>query len=141
VCSLEASAQGYVAALKEVRDRGTGFGSFQRALLGALPESERWRFGSRAAVEPLFQAVQKLSALNPRRAWVFGAPGPLFTALSTAAGSKVQLELASPEASPTPDDAALVFAWHEDFLALHEQDARRCVSDPARRIQAVPGRS
>ncbi len=144
-CSLEQSADAYLAMVRAMVADGkeSELGALTTALEAAADETDRARWRQPGAAQPVWEALAALKRWQVKDVVVVGEPTEVSTVLAAELGQNVRVHPWN-EGAPTPllksADAAVVLAWHRDFLASRDAQAARWVLVPERRLQVVPGR-
>lgn len=144
-CSLERSAEGYLALARWLRPQAerAQLGRLSAALVKAAAKSDRARWKQEGAAQPVLEALTALRRWGAKEIVVVGEPAEVGDVLAAQLGKKVRVHRWT-EGGPTPllksADAAVVLAWHRDFISARDAQAARWVASPARRLHVVPGR-
>ncbi|MBX7116025.1 MAG: glycosyltransferase [Myxococcaceae bacterium] len=144
-CSLEQSADAYLAITRAMLAKGkeAELAALTAALEAAADDEDRLRWRQESAAQPVWEALTALRRWQVKDVVVVGEPIEVSTVLSAELGNHVRVHPWN-EGAPTPllktADAAVVLAWHRDFLGPRDAQAARWVSSAERRLQVVPGR-
>lgn len=145
-CSLEQSVDSYLALAREAAPPSNAdqLKTLTEALAAATSDGEekkRWK--QNGAAIPILEALATLRRWQPKDVIVVGEPAEVAQVIAAQLGPAARVHRWT-EDGPTPllktADAAVVLAWHRDFLPARDAQAARWVACAQRRLQVVPGR-
>jgi|CXWL01.1.fsa_nt_gi glycosyltransferase involved in cell wall biosynthesis len=144
-CSLERSVDAYLALARQTAPSANAdqLKAMTAALVAVAAQDDRARWKEAGAATPILEALATLRRWQVKDVIVVGEPGEVAKVLSAQLGSTARVHHWTEE-GPIPmlktADAAVVLAWHRDFLPSRDAQAARWVASPQRRLQVVPGR-